>query len=150
MSFSRTTLSLVTILLVFAVLGVGVGWQLLGSTADEGEAAEAPTGQEPDLSGAATPAQFPATVAQPIRGAEVIFDTLWIRVRAAGQRRRSAGLSMTVLIEGIVLVVPVRETRRFGKAVRSCRSTPPSLAGVSRRRAQTSRSPTRTTGSSSS
>ena len=70
MSFSRTTLSLVTILLVFAALGAGVGWKLLGATADEGEASEAPTGQEADLSGPASPAQFSATVAQAVRGSE--------------------------------------------------------------------------------
>ena len=111
MSFSRTTLSLVTILLVFAALGAGVGWKLLGATADEGEASEAPTGQEADVSGAASPAQFSATVAQAVRGSAVIFDTLWIRVRAAGQAEAFRRTTMTAQVEGLVRAVPVRENQ---------------------------------------
>ena len=85
-----------------------MGWRLLGSTADEGEAAGAPTGDETDLPATAGPAQFSPPVAQPVRGAEVGFDTLWIRVRAAGQ---AEAFRRTTQVEGLVRAIPVRENR---------------------------------------
>ena len=75
--------------------------------------------QEVDVSGAVSPAQFSASVAQPVRGADVIFDTPWIRVRAAGQAEAFRRTTMTALVEGLVRAVPVREnqTVRQGAAL---------------------------------
>lgn len=109
MSHSRRTLSLVTILIVFGALGAGVVWRLL----PEGEAAEGDAeGSEvldlPGVDGAA-PAQFSASVAQPVGGAEVVRDTLWIQVGAAGQAEAFQRATLAAQVEGVVRIVPVRE-----------------------------------------
>lgn len=111
MSFSRTTLSLVTILLIFAVLVAGVGWRLVGSASDGEEAAESTAGAQDEGPTTGGPAQFSATVAQAVRGSEVIRDTLWIRVRAAGQAEAFRRTTVTARVEGLVRAVPVRENQ---------------------------------------
>jgi membrane fusion protein (multidrug efflux system) len=116
MSYSRSTLSLVTLLLVFAGLGGAVVWRLLdtgegdadGDDTEVAEAAEVPDGT--------APLQFSATVAQPVQGAEVVFDTLWIRVRAAGQAEAYRRTTMTAQVEGLVHSIPVRENTIVGTA----------------------------------
>jgi membrane fusion protein, multidrug efflux system len=111
MSHSRRTLSLVTVLLVFGVVGGGIAWRLLASEDGiEGpEAAADPSGVE--LPEGAAPAQFSASVAQPVSGAEVVRDTLWIRVRAAGQAEASRRTTLLAQVEGVVRALPVRENR---------------------------------------
>lgn len=110
MSYSRRTLSLVTILLVFAALGAGVVWRLIGSGegGDDASTAEAATA---DLPLGEAPAQFSTTVAQAVRGAEVVEDTLWIRVRAAGQAAANRQATITAQVDGIVQSVDVTENR---------------------------------------
>jgi multidrug efflux pump subunit AcrA (membrane-fusion protein) len=111
MSFSRRTLSLVTILLVFVGLGGGVAWRLLDGS-DEGPAAALDPGAEgQDPTAGEGTAEFSATVAQPVRGAVVILDTLWIPVRAAGQAEAFRRTSMNAQVEGLVSALPVRENR---------------------------------------
>jgi RND family efflux transporter MFP subunit len=111
MSHSRRTLSLVTVLLVFAIVGVGVAWRLISSedAADAGAAVE-PT--ETDLPEGAAPAQFSASVAQPVGGATVVRDTLWIRVRAAGQAEAFRRATLAAQVDGVVRELPIRENQR--------------------------------------
>lgn len=111
MSHSRRTLSLVTLVLVFVALGVGVAWRLLASTTAgerEGGADAATVAAQPG-SAASTP--FSAAVAQPVRGAEVTQDTLWIRVRAAGQAEAVRRTAVPAQVEGLVQSLPVRENQ---------------------------------------
>lgn len=107
MSFSRRTLSLVTVLLVFAAMGAGIAWRLLAATGDDdgGARASDPVG----VPEGTAPQQFSASVAQAVRGAEVRLDTLWIRVRAAGQAEAFRRTTVTAQVEGLVQSVPVRE-----------------------------------------
>lgn len=111
MSHSRRTLSLVTVLLVFGIIGGGIAWRLLASEAEGegGETAADTTGME--LPEGAAPAQFSASVAQPVSGAEVVRDTLWIRVRAAGQAEASRRTTLLAQVEGVVRALPVRENQ---------------------------------------
>jgi len=110
MSHSRRTLSLATIVIIFVALGAGVVWRLL----PEGEAAEGAGGEGselldlPGVDGAAPP-QFSASVAQPVTGAVVVRDTLWIRVGAAGQAEAFQRATISSQVEGVVRAVPVRE-----------------------------------------
>lgn len=113
MSHSRRTLSLATVLLLFFVLGAGVAWRLLGdrltggdSTAEaEGAASLLPEGEGDG------PTQFSPSVAQPVSGAQVIRDTLWIRVTAAGQAEAFRRTTLTAQVEGAVQTLPVRENQ---------------------------------------
>ena len=109
MSYSRHTLSLVTVLLILSALGAGVVWRLRGA---EPADSDADAGQDAiGLPPGEAPAQFSASVAQPVRGAEVIRDTLWIRVSAAGQAEAFRRTTITAQVEGLVRAVPVRENQ---------------------------------------
>ncbi len=111
MSHSRRTLSLATVAVVFLVASAGVAWKLLGSdTGDEDAAPE--ESAELVLPEGTVPAQFSASVAQPVSGAEVVRDTLWIRVRAAGQAAAWRRTTLTAQVEGVVRSVPVEENDR--------------------------------------
>lgn len=113
MSHSRSTLSLVTLFLVFAIAIGGVAWRLIGDRAEEGaESTEAEATEA--LPDGVVPAQFSPTVAQPVSGAEATRDTLWIRVSASGQAEAVRRTAVTAQVEGYVTGVPVRENQRVG------------------------------------
>ena len=114
MDFSRRTLSLLTIFLILAALAVGVWYRLpAGEDAESGGAAaptEASDGTEmPETSGSS---QFSTDVPQPVGGAEVIQDTLWIRVTASGQAEAFRRATLSAQVEGVVTQLPVRESQR--------------------------------------
>lgn len=109
MSYSRSTLSLITVLLVFVGLGSAVVWRLLVSGEGDEDAADPQAAEAAEAPAGTAPAQFSATLAQPVQGAEVLFDTLWIRVRAAGQAEAYRRTTMTAQVEGPVQSIPVRE-----------------------------------------
>jgi RND family efflux transporter MFP subunit len=115
MAFSRRTLSLVTVALLLGVLAVGVWVRLQGEGAEGGDgsgeasAAEVPEGLEPVGTDA-----FSTAVPQPVTGAFVLRDTLWIRVTAAGQAEARRRTRVAAQVEGEVRAVPVRENQRVG------------------------------------
>ena len=108
MSFSRRTLSLVTVLLILAALGAGVGWRLMseGDESDGESASETAAADLPDVSSAA---QFSTDVPQPVAGAEAVRDTLWIRVNAAGRAEAFRRATLNAQVEGRVKALPARE-----------------------------------------
>jgi len=115
MSFSRRTLSLVTVVLFLGVLAAGVWWRLggLGGTETADGAAADSTGIElPETTGGS---QFSADVPQPVSGAEVLRDTLWIRVGAAGQAEAFQRATISAQVEGVVQSVSARENQRVGE-----------------------------------
>lgn len=114
MSYSRSTLSLVTVLLVFVGLGGAVAWRLLDTGDGDADGGEPEVAEAAEVSDGTAPLQFSATVAQPVQGAEVVFDTLWIRVRAAGQAEAYKRTTMTAQVEGLVQSIPVRENTVVG------------------------------------
>ena len=114
MSFSRRTLSLVTVLIVLGGLSAGVWWRLGGSAAPDsadgeggGEVAEG-VGL-PETTGGS---QFSTDVPQPVLGAEVQLDTLWIRVGAAGQAEAFRRTLVNAQVAGVIQSVPIRENQR--------------------------------------
>ena len=120
MSHSKRTLSLVTLLIIFGALGAGVAWRLL--EARGGDAADAAVTAEdsapiPGMDEIA-PTQFAPGVAQPVSGAEVTLDTLWIRVSAAGQAEAFRRTTLTAQVEGVVRGLPVRENQAVGGGAR--------------------------------
>lgn len=116
MSFSRRTLSLATIVIILGALSAGVWWRLGDQDGDgeggSGPAAQAGAGELPQVPGTD---QFSASVPQPVMGAEVILDTLWIRVNAAGQAEAYRRTAVTAQVAGIVQGLPVRENQRVGR-----------------------------------
>jgi HlyD family secretion protein len=111
MSHSRRTLSLVTVLLLFVALAAGVAWRLIGMGEDgepDGAVAESDAIVLPE--GEAAP-QFSATIEQPVGAAEVVRDTLWIRVGSAGQAEAFRRTTLATQVEGVVRAIPVRENQ---------------------------------------
>lgn len=109
MTFSRRTLSLVTVLLLLGVLGAGVWWRLAGGADGPAEA----RASEADSLGVEVPSAdaFSADMPQPVGGAEVVEDTLWISVTAAGQAEARRRATLKAQVAGVVQAVAVRENR---------------------------------------
>jgi len=120
MSFSRRTLSLVTVALLLGALAAGV-WLRLGGEG-EAEGSEAPGSAAAEEALDALPASgaaaFSTAVPQPVTGAEVVRDTLWIRVTAAGQAEAWRRATLAAQVEGVVRAVPVRESQRVAEGAR--------------------------------
>ena len=112
MDFSRRTLSLVTLVLILIVLAGGVWWRLGGKAdaATPGDAA--PDSTAPDLPETSSGEQFSTSVPQPVTGAKVIRDTLWIRVSASGQAEAYRRAEVNAQVEGVIESVSVRESQR--------------------------------------
>jgi len=112
MDFSRRTLSLVTLVLILGGLAAGVWWRLGGKDADAtGEGTEATTSAASDLPETSGTDQFSTSVPQPVKGAKVIRDTLWIRVSASGQAESYRRAELAAQVEGVVESVAVRESQ---------------------------------------
>ena len=107
MKLSRTALSLLTVLLIFVGLGVGVTWKILADDSDDGDARAA----LPDTEGVQVESaeQFSPTQAQPVQGVEVIQDTLWVSVVAAGEAEAYRRSDVSSRASGIVQRIHVRE-----------------------------------------
>ncbi len=115
MDFSRRTLSLVTVVLILGALAVGV-WVRLPERADADNpnatsagSATAVEGRLPETSGAG---QFSTDVPQPVGGATVVRDTLWIRVTASGQAEAYRRAALQAQVEGIVTALQAHENQR--------------------------------------
>lgn len=116
MSFSRRTLSLVTVLLILGTLGAGVAWKLRDGEAASGDRSTQGAAEGAEVLGAVAGAnQFSTDVPQPVTGAEALLDTLWIRVTAAGQAEAFRRTTVTAQLEGWVEGVPVRENQQVSR-----------------------------------
>ncbi|MBW3535813.1 MAG: efflux RND transporter periplasmic adaptor subunit [Gemmatimonadetes bacterium] len=110
MTFSRRTLSLLTVLLLLGGLGAGVWWRLGGAAEGPAEA----RASEADSMGVEVPSAeaFSADMPQPVGGAPVARDTLWISVSASGQAEARRRATLKAQVTGVVQAVAVRENRR--------------------------------------
>ena len=57
--------------------------------------------------------QFATDVPQPVVGAEVVRDTLWITVSAAGQAEAFRRTSLLSQVGGVIKEIPSRENQSF-------------------------------------
>jgi RND family efflux transporter MFP subunit len=110
MDFSRRTLSLVTLVLILVVLAAGVWWRL-GGKADAATTQAAADSTAPGLPQTSGTEQFSTSVPQPVSGAKVIRDTLWIRVSASGQAEAYRRAEVNAQVEGMVASIAVRESQ---------------------------------------
>lgn len=107
MSLSNTAKSFLTVLLLFLVVGVTIGYRILADDDSAGpERAELP-----DTTGVVVESvlEFSPTEAQPVTGAKVVQDTLWRTVMATGQAEANRRERVSTRRAGVVLAVEVRE-----------------------------------------
>lgn len=111
MKFSRRTLSILTVFVVLSLLGGGIWWRLRPEP-DETEEEPSEAAQLADSAGIEVERatnQFSTDIPQPVEGAEVIRDTLWISVRASGRAEAFRRTIVQSQVEGIIRDIPVRE-----------------------------------------
>jgi membrane fusion protein (multidrug efflux system) len=119
MRFSRRTLSIVTVVLVLTLLGGGVWLRLRPAAANGPATAEEPAAPEGDADAqvsSAVSSAFSADIPQPVTGAEVVRDTLWISVSAAGRAEAFRRATVQAQVAGVVQALPVRENAPVGPA----------------------------------
>ncbi len=119
MNLSRRTLSFLTILVILVALSAGVVWRLRAHASESAAAsAQSSDTTKSDLPVTSGSAQFSADQPQPVEGAKVVRDTLWIRVKAAGRAEAYRRASLTAQVEGVVVFLPVQENDRVGSGQR--------------------------------
>jgi RND family efflux transporter MFP subunit len=106
LKLSRNILSLLTVLILFLAVGVGVVWRLLS----QDEATATPTNPElPNIDGVEVVSADQWMGSQPVEGVPVIRDTLWLKVVAAGQAEASRRSTVATRGAGVVQRVFVKE-----------------------------------------
>ncbi len=110
MTFPRRTLFPVTLGLAIALSGGGAWWRIRRSAPAEGlvRAAELEGDVDVDLS-AAVDSAFSTDIPEPVRGAVVVRDTLWLSVSAAGRAEAGLRVTLQAQVAGVVEGVTVRE-----------------------------------------
>jgi membrane fusion protein (multidrug efflux system) len=111
MALSRQTLGILTLIIVLGSLAGGVYWRLRPDP-EEGEAAT--SSQEGTVLPESASQQFATDVPQPVVGAEVVRDTLWITVSAVGQAEAFRRTTLQSRVDGIIKAVPTQENRTVG------------------------------------
>ena len=111
MKLSRKILGFLSLFIIVGALGAGIYFRLRPDPED----GEASAGSE---AAAALPAsasqQFATDVPQPVVGAEVVRDTLWITVTAAGQAEAINRALVLSRVDGIIQGIEVAENQTVG------------------------------------
>ena len=111
MSFSKRTLAAATVVIIAVLLGGGIYLRLRPASA--GEEAETPAETTSLEVPEASLASF-ARRAQPVTGARVSRDTLWIRITASGRAAAFRRATLSARVPGQVRDVGVRENDPVG------------------------------------
>lgn len=116
MNLSNRSLSLLTVLLLVGVIVAGVLLRVLGNEGDPSDPSAgggaAPVQTDPSVLPAQVGQQFSTDAPNPVTGAEVRLDTLWIRVAAAGTAEAVRRTVVSSRVAGQVTGIPVRESSR--------------------------------------
>ena len=110
MAFSRGTLTVVTVVVVVSIMAAGIYWRLRSE--DEGQDSQTPTEVSGEVTEVSASQQFATDVPQPVEGVEVVRDTLWITVTAAGQAEAYRRTTLTSRVDGIIAQISARENDR--------------------------------------
>ncbi len=110
MAFSRTTLSVTTVIVILALIGGGVWWRLRPEPESETDTASAADEDSP-VSVESSSTQFSTDIPQPVSGALVQRDTLWISVSATGRAVANREVLLSAQTEGFLRSLPVRESQ---------------------------------------
>ena len=106
MSFSKTTLGVTTVVIIAVLLGGGIYLRL--RPAPDGEEAATPA-EAISLEVPEASLESFARRAQPVTGASVLRDTLWIRITASGRAAAFRRATLLARVAGQVRDVGVRE-----------------------------------------
>lgn len=116
MAFSRRTLSVLTLLIVVALVAGGIWWRLRPEGEDGGEAQAAETAaEEAGIEVESATREFSTDIPTAVVGAPAIRDTLWISVRASGNAEAFRRATLQAQVDGVVGSVPVKENTRVSR-----------------------------------
>ena len=108
MALSRQSLGFLTLIIILSAMAVGV-YLRIRPDAEEAEAAA--SDEEGTVLPESASQQFATDVPQPVVGAEVVRDTLWITVSAVGQAEAHRRTTLLSRVDGMINGIPVRENR---------------------------------------
>lgn len=111
MAFSRTTLSVTTVIVILALIGGGVWWRLRPEPETEGSEEAAAAAEDSPVSVESSSTQFSTDIPQAVTGTLVVRDTLWISVSATGRAVANREVLLTAQTEGFLRNLPVRESQ---------------------------------------
>jgi RND family efflux transporter MFP subunit len=108
MALSRQALGILTFIIIVAALGTGMYYRLR----PEDEETESDTTAADSIAlPASASQQFATDVPQPVVGAEVVRDTLWITVSAAGEAEAFRRTTLQSRVDGMVRSIPTHENQ---------------------------------------
>ncbi|MDE2781786.1 MAG: efflux RND transporter periplasmic adaptor subunit [Gemmatimonadota bacterium] len=113
MAQSRSTLGILTALLILGALATGIWWRLRPPPEEE-EDQMAEVSEEVGEVVESVREQFSTELPQPVTGVVAIQDTLWISVRARGRAEAFREAKLTAQKSGIISTVGVRENQAVG------------------------------------
>ena len=108
MAHSRSTLGILTIVIVLGGLAAAIYWRLRPEPAEEANATE--PGEHAEVVESVRE-QFNTEVAVPVSGVPAVLDTLWISVTAEGRAVAIREVKLVARVSGIISSAPVRENQ---------------------------------------
>lgn len=108
MASSRRTLGIWTFVILAAVVGGGVWWWARPGGGG-GQEAQASIADSLGLGEIPQAAELAASMRQPVQGAKVVRETLWISVHARATARAYRQTVVRSQVEGLIEDIPVRE-----------------------------------------
>ncbi len=114
MAQSRSTLGILTVLIILAVLAGGIWWRLRPPPEEEEDGDLANLSEEAGEVVESVRQQFNTELPQPVTGVATVQDTLWISVTAKGRAEAFREAKLTARVSGMVSAVSTRENRTVG------------------------------------
>jgi HlyD family secretion protein len=109
MKLSKRILGILTLVIILSALTVGIYLRTRTGGESDSEAATAEAGDAMAALPASASQQFATDVPQPVEGAVVVRDTLWITVTADGQAESIRRTALMAQVSGVLRQVLVRE-----------------------------------------
>jgi len=108
MALSRKALGILTFVIIIGGLGGGIWYRLRPEPEEDGSAE---TTEGTTVLPESASEQFATDVPNPVVGAEVVRDTLWITVSAAGEAAANRRTTIQSRVEGMIRTIQARENQ---------------------------------------